>query len=110
MSTASDMTGTPAEARLEELGCFIVPDLLKIFGHMMPTAWKTLDVPEYTEWVMHKAVRVSHPGATPPSLVIKGDKNEITIRDAFRRKRGSLGVGIIRGIGDHFVGFCQLLW
>jgi hypothetical protein len=102
ITTASAMTAIPVDTLLEKFGYFIVPDLFKFFGHMMKKEWKTLGLLEYTESVMHKAVRINNPGATPPTLVIKRNRNEVTIHYNSKRQMVSLGVGIIKGIGDHF--------
>lgn len=102
INTASTMTGASVDSLLEQFGCFIVPDLLKFFGHMMKKEWKTLDLLEYTESVMHKAVRINNPGATPPALLIKRNKNEVTMHYTSKRHMASLGVGIIKGIAAHF--------
>lgn len=57
VTAASQATGTPVPAILEDFGEFIVPDLLKTFGAYVDPSWKTIDLIDNTETAIHKAVR-----------------------------------------------------
>jgi len=64
----SEMTGQPTLALLEDFGQFIVPSLLRMYGHLLKPGWKSIDVIEHTEGTVHTVVRVQNPGAKPPQL------------------------------------------
>jgi Haem-NO-binding len=56
VKAAAEMTGrAPAEV-LESFGEFIVPSLLKMYGHLLKPGWKTLDVINHTEGTVHTVV------------------------------------------------------
>lgn len=70
---------------------------------MIKKEWKTLDVIEKTEEIMHAAVRLRNPGADPPKLEAKRTSpQEVTIFYGSRRKMCAFGVGICRGIANLF--------
>ena len=52
------MTGQPTLALLEDFGQFIVPSLLRMYGHLLKAGWKSIDVIEHTEGTVHTVVRV----------------------------------------------------
>src|SRR5688572_17449069 len=64
--TASAMTGLSATAILEDFGAFIAPNLIMMYPSLVHPRWKTLELIENTEQVMHTVVRKNNPGATPP--------------------------------------------
>ena len=68
VSTASRITGKPAGALLEDFGEFIVPDLMTVYGALIKPNWKTLDLIENTESVIHTTIRFQSPEAEPPQL------------------------------------------
>jgi hypothetical protein len=103
VSQACIRTGASKETLLESFGRFIVPDLLAIFKYTINPTWKTLDLIENVENVIHKAVRINNKGATPPMLkVSRVSKSLIEIVYQSPRKMEHLGVGIIKGIGHYF--------
>ncbi len=103
VSAASRITGTPVAGVLEDFGAFIVPDLLVTYGSSVRPEWRTLDVLENTENVMHAAVRVRNHNAQPPRLVCERvGPHEVVINYSSQRKMCSLAKGIVRGIALHF--------
>ena len=65
---ASEVTGIPVAILLEEFGVFLAPSLLRIYQPLIPSQWKTLDLVENTEAVIHRVVRQRNPEAAPPEL------------------------------------------
>jgi hypothetical protein len=103
VKVACQATGKTADQILEDFGSFIAPDLLKIFAASIDLQWKTLDFLENVESVIHKAVRINNPGATPPSLNVKRiSANEVEITYTSPRKMASLGLGIIKALAKHY--------
>ena len=103
VSAAAQATGMEAASILEDFGEFIVPDLVSMFKTMIKTDWKTLDLIEHTENVIHKAVRVQNPGADPPKLVCsRPNADEVVIRYSSPRKMCSVAKGIAKGVAKHY--------
>lgn len=93
---------TPSEI-LEAFGEFIAPEMIRLYGRMLDPKWKTLDVIENTEKLVHTAVRVGNPGAKPPVLeCIRTTENELQIMYSSDRQMCQLAKGIITGIARHF--------
>ena len=103
VSAASALTGLPVAAVLEDFGEFIVPDLIKMYGHLLQSDWKTIDVIDKTEQTVHTVVRVKNPGAKPPQLqTVRRSKHEVSLIYTSPRKMCSLAIGIGRGLAKHF--------
>jgi predicted hydrocarbon binding protein len=103
VAAASRSTGIPVAGVLEDFGAFIVPDLLMTYGASVRPEWKTLDVLENTENVMHAAVRVRNHNAQPPRLVCERvGPHEVVINYSSQRKMCALAKGIVKGIAGHF--------
>ena len=101
--TGSTMTGLSVAQFLENFGAFLVPTLIKTFGHLLKPQWRTLDVIEHTEAVVHTGVRVKNPGSKPPELrAFRRSKDEIKLIYSSPRKMCSLAIGIVRGLAKHF--------
>jgi hypothetical protein len=97
------LTELPKDSLLEAFGKFIVPDLIAVFKYTINSSWKTLDLIENVETVIHKAVRLNNKGAQPPKLkVSRVSANLIEILYQSPRKMEHLGVGIIKGIAEHY--------
>jgi hypothetical protein len=60
------MTGLSVSAVLEEFGQFIVPSLMRMYGHLLNPEWTAIDVIDHTEGAVHAVVRVKDPEAKPP--------------------------------------------
>lgn len=101
-STAIKMNLSPNEVK-EQLGEFLVPDLLHIYGSHLNPDWKTYQLLENTELVMHKAVRKQENNANPPVLNVATIHDKLIIIDYYsKRKMASLAIGIIRGIAVYY--------
>jgi len=103
VSTVSKVTGKPVSGILEDFGEFIVPTLFSIFGALIRAEWKTLDLLEHTEKVIHTAVRVKDPIAKPPQLeCYRKSPEEIVIFYNSPRKMCALAKGIIKGVASYY--------
>lgn len=90
-----------ARETLEGFGKFLTPFLLKMY--QPKSGWRTLDLLEHTEMEIHTAVRVRDGQARPPKLQIKRwDDSEVEIRYNSPRNIPFLGIGIIKGLAEHF--------
>jgi len=103
VGAASRITGKDSEVLLEDFGAFIAPDLMAMYKSLIKPDWKTLDVIEHTEGVIHTAVRLRNPGAAPPQLQIKRTgPNQLEIIYSSPRRMCAVGRGIIRGLAASF--------
>jgi predicted hydrocarbon binding protein len=103
VTEASKMTGTAAPVLLQDYGKFIVPTLVKTYGSFIKSAWRTLDLIEHTEAVIHRAVRMRDPLAAPPELHAERRRpNEVVITYTSPRKLCAVAKGIVEGVADHY--------
>lgn len=88
---------------LEEFGQMIVPDLFSLYKDYLNPSWRTLQVLENTEQVMHGAVRRLNSTAYPPVLDVSRISPTVVLIDYYSKRRmGSLALGIIRGIAGFY--------
>jgi hypothetical protein len=100
---AAEMTGIPAEKLQEKFGEYLVPDLMYMYQKLVNPDWRTLEMLEHTEAVMHTRVRQEHTGNKPPVLDVKRiSPNEVLINYVSPRRMGALAVGIVRGLATYF--------
>lgn len=103
VQSAVDLTHAPPARLLEEFGEFLVPDLLQLYGSLVRPEWKTLELLEHTEAVIHAAVRMRQPGAEPPRLIVeRRDPKEVRILYSSSRKLCSVAKGIVQGVAKHY--------
>jgi predicted hydrocarbon binding protein len=103
LGAASRALHRPVDEIVEEFGAFIAPDLLGMYAMLIKPEWRTLDVIEHTEAVIHSVVRVNQVGASPPQLKSRRvAPDEIEMIYDSPRKLCRLAKGIIRGIAAHF--------
>ncbi len=103
VGAASRVLNLPASTILEAFGEFIAPELIRLYGRLLQPEWKTLDVIEHTETLIHAAVRVGNPGAKPPVLeCIRTTENELQIMYSSERQMCSLATGIVKSLARHF--------
>ncbi|MBS0618171.1 MAG: heme NO-binding domain-containing protein [Spirochaetes bacterium] len=103
ISGASQKTGKPLNELLRDFGTFIAPSLISLYGHLLDPEWRTLDVIEQTEEVVHTVVRAKNPGAEPPKLIVERlSPDEVVLHYKSARKLADVAVGIGRGVGKHF--------
>jgi predicted hydrocarbon binding protein len=102
VTAASEKTGQPATALLESFGEFIAPELIQMYPHLIRPEWKTLDVIEHTEKVIHAVAR-SQAGARPPVLkATRSSPGELQLVYSSPRKLCSVAKGITRGLAKFF--------
>lgn len=103
VTTASALTGQPAAAILEDFGTFIAPDLYNMYKAQLNPAWKTLDLIENTEEIVHRTVRLKVPGAKPPMLrTLRKGPDEVVIVYNSPRRLCAVARGIAKGVAHHF--------
>ena len=102
VKAAAEMTCAESSAVLEAFGEFIVPSLVKLYGHLLKPEWKTLEVINNTEHAVHTVVRVKNPGAKPPLLKTRREKESVVLIYHSPRKMCSFAIGIGRGLAKHF--------
>ncbi len=103
VSTASGMTGSSQPEILEAFGEFIVPSLLRMYGHLLKPEWRSLDVIEHTEGTVHAVVRVSDASAKPPKLQARREgPDTVVLVYTSPRKMCALAIGIGRGVAKCF--------
>ena len=88
---------------LRDFGEFLAPQLLKVAGTHVDPSWRTLDLIENTEQIIHTMVRAANPGAAPPVLeTVRPSMTELHLVYTSRRQLCPLAVGLIRGIARHY--------
>src|SRR5579864_1897951 len=68
VAAASKISGQSTSAILESSGEFIALDLVNMYKSLSKPEWRTLDVIEHTENVIHTVMRTRQSGAQPPYL------------------------------------------
>jgi predicted hydrocarbon binding protein len=95
--------GRPLPAVVTEFGEFLAPHLVKVAGTFIDPGWKTLDLIEHTEAIIHRMVRSTNPGAAPPVLeAFRAADDEIQLVYSSKRSLCTLAIGIVRGLATHF--------
>jgi tRNA A-37 threonylcarbamoyl transferase component Bud32 len=103
VAAADRVLNRPAAAVWEAFGEFVAPELLRLYGRLIPPAWKTLDLIENTERLIHAAVRVGNPDARPPVLeCLRTAPDEVQIMYSSERQLCGLARGIVRGLARHY--------
>jgi len=103
LSSIADTTGRPLPSILEEFGEFLAPHLVKVASPVVDPAWRTLDLIEHTEAIIHTMVRSTTPGAAPPVLeTVRQSPDELHLVYSSARRLCPLAVGLMRGIAAHY--------
>jgi hypothetical protein len=103
VAAAGRLFDMPAGAVLEDFGEFIAPELIRLYGRLIDPGWKTLDLIENTERLIHAAVRVGNPGARPPVLdCVRGTRDELQLLYSSERRLCAVATGIVRGVARHY--------
>jgi hypothetical protein len=101
VQAASAVTKKPANQLLEGFGEFITPTLFSMYRTVILPTWRSLDLIENTEQVIHTVVRSR--GGSPPVLSVKRtDATHLVVTYGSQRKLCALARGIIRGIAKHY--------
>ena len=100
---AAEMTGLSAGELHEKFGEYLVPDLMYMYQKLLKPEWKTLDMLEHTELMMHKQVLREHTENLPPVLeASRLGPNELMIDYVSPRRMSGLAVGIVRGVTSYY--------
>lgn len=103
IATAARKAGIDLRVLLEDFGTFIAPALMGMNVVQLDPRWKTLDLIEHTENVIHTVVREQDPRARPPYLrTIRTSENEVIIVYTSPRRMCALAKGIASGIAQHY--------
>lgn len=103
VAAASMALNQPPAVILDAFGAFLAPQLLRLYHLLIQPSWKTLDVIENTEAIIHAAVRKTNPGARPPVLdCVRTSEHELQLMYSSDRQMCSLAKGIIKGLAAHF--------
>ena len=103
LQSIADSTGLPLRGVLERFGRFLAPHLVKVAGRHVDPAWRTLDLIEHTEAIIHEMVRSTNPGAQPPVLdTVRPSPAEVHLVYSSRRQLCPLAVGLMHGIAEHY--------
>jgi tRNA A-37 threonylcarbamoyl transferase component Bud32/predicted hydrocarbon binding protein len=103
LSSMAEANGDSLPALLERFGLFLGTHLVKVAGQHVDPSWKTLDLIENTESVIHTMVRATTPEATPPVIqTVRTAVDELQVIYTSSRKLCQLAGGIIRGVAEHY--------
>ncbi len=103
VSSASEMTGLPANGILEDFGEFISAGLLKMYRPLVKNHWRTLDLIENTERSIHTAIRLKDKQAKPPQLQCRRvNEAEVVVSYNSPRKLCAVARGIAKGVAKHY--------
>lgn len=103
LSSMADTTGERLPSLLEKFGFFLAPHLVKVAGQHVDPSWRTLDLIEHTESVIHTMVRATTPDATPPVIeTARTAADEVQVIYTSSRKLCRLAAGILHGVAEHY--------
>ena len=102
IAAATQITGVSTTELLGDFGEFIAADLIGMYPTLVQGQWKTLDLIENTEQIIHTVVRRNMPGTSPPELrTVRRSADELQLIYASQRMMCPLVAGIIRGVAQH---------
>lgn len=103
LQAVAEARGEPLADTLTRFGEFLAPHLVKVAGPLVDPAWRTLDLVQHTEELIHAMVRVEKPGAEPPVLeTARVGPQELQLVYSSRRRLCQLATGLVRGLARHF--------
>ena len=109
LTNVAEAADRPLGDMLREFGIFLAPHLVKVAGRHIDRAWRTLDLVEHTENVIHAMIRSTTPGATPPVIqTVRLAPDELQLVYTSERQLCRLAVGIVTGLGRHFGEFVDV--
>ena len=86
-----------------DFGRFLAPHLLKAARTVIDPAWRTLDLIENTESIIHAMIRSANPGAAPPVLeTVRQAPDELHLVYTSARRLCPLAIGLMRGMAKHY--------
>jgi hypothetical protein len=103
LSAAMIETGLEEDAFEQHLGEFMAPDLLRMYGSLLPRGSRTLDVVEHADAVMLRVLRARNPAAeSVPLRAERVDAGDVVVTYCSPRRMCGLAKGIVRGVARHF--------
>lgn len=103
LQTMADGVGASLPNLLGRFGEFLAPHLVKVAGSLVDPTWRTLDLIEHTESLIHSMVRAAKPGAEPPVLeTVRVTPDELHLVYSSRRRLCALATGVMHGMAKHF--------
>lgn len=103
LQVIADGCSEPLAATARRFGEFIAPHLVKVAGPLIDPRWRTLDLVEHTEDLIHAMIRTTQPGADPPVLeTVRVAADELHLVYASRRQLCLLASGLLRGLARHY--------
>ena len=99
----ADSVGRPLGDVVLEFGEFLAPHLVNVADTLIEPGWRTLDLIEHTEAIIHTMVRAKNPGASPPVLeALRASPDELHVVYSSKRRLCILATGIVRGLATHY--------
>jgi hypothetical protein len=103
LKVACERSGLEPMAIQEAFGEFLGPDLMRLYRNLIDPRWRTLDLIENTEKIIHAAVRKRQPGADPPILRIsRPSPHEVVVKYSSPRRLCGMAKGIARALAYEF--------
>ncbi len=103
MAEVGARTGLDHDALLQQLGEFMAPDLLRMYGSLLRREWRTLDVLEHAHTTIDRVMRARNPAVS--AIAMSGERlgpDELALTYASPRRMCALAKGIVRGLAAHF--------
>lgn len=99
----AESSGHPLTEVLERFGRFLAPHLVKVAGQHVDPGWRTLDLIEHTEAIIHAMIRTANPGALPPVLeTARPAPDELHLVYSSQRRLCPMAKGLMQGIAAHY--------
>ena len=96
-------TGGDPDGVLQELGTFMAPELMRMYGSLLQRSWTTLDVIEHTEDTVYRVLRARNQAARSPELrAERVAPGEVLVTYDSPRRLCGFAKGIVRGLARHF--------
>jgi len=103
LQALADAQEEPLGDTVARFGEFLAPHLVKVAGTLVDPEWRTLDLVEHTEELIHGMIRMAKPGAEPPVLqAVRIGPQELHLVYSSRRRLCLLATGLLRGLARHF--------
>jgi len=103
LTAIAETAGRPLPVILDEFGRFLAPHLLRVARTVVDPGWRTLDLIENTEMLMHAMIRSTNPGAAPPVLeAVRHAPDELHLVYSSERRLCPLAVGLMHGFAAHY--------
>lgn len=104
---ATRRTGIGVDRVLFDFGRFLAPDLVRNYRHLLDPEWRTLDVIEHSERLVHRALAAGPQAAGwdgEPPMRFTASRSERGLVVSYRSRRAlcAMARGIMVGLADHF--------